>query len=41
MYSFFDLKTIKSIFIGSILGLVIVYFIRFYSLQVMELNLVI
>ena len=30
--SFFDLKTIKSIFIGSILGLVIVYFIRFYSL---------
>ena len=30
--SFFDLKTIKSIFIGSILGLVIVYFVRFYSL---------
>jgi iron(III) transport system permease protein len=30
--SFFDLKTIKSVFIGSILGLVIVYFIRFYSL---------
>jgi iron(III) transport system permease protein len=30
--SFFDLKNIKSIFIGSILGLVIVYFIRFYSL---------
>ena len=29
---FFDLKTIKSIFIGSILGLVIVYFVRFYSL---------
>jgi len=30
--SFFDLKTFKSIFIGSILGLVIVYFVRFYSL---------
>jgi len=30
--SFFDLKNIKSIFIGSISGLVIVYFIRFYSL---------
>ena len=30
--SFFELKNIKSIFIGSILGLVIVYFIRFYSL---------
>jgi len=30
--SFFDFKTIKSIFIGSILGLVIVYFVRFYSL---------
>ncbi|MDC0438520.1 iron ABC transporter permease [Candidatus Pelagibacter sp.] len=30
--SFFDLKTIKSIFIGSILGLIIVYFVRFYSL---------
>ena len=30
--SFFDIKSIKSIFIGSILGLVIVYFIRFYSL---------
>ena len=30
--SFFDLKNIKSIFIGSILGLIIVYFIRFYSL---------
>ena len=30
--SFFDLKNIKSIFIGSILGLVIVYFVRFYSL---------
>ena len=29
---FFDFKNIKSIFIGSILGLVIVYFIRFYSL---------
>jgi len=30
--SFFGLTNIKSIFIGSILGLVIVYFIRFYSL---------
>ena len=30
--NFFELKTIKSIFIGSILGLVIVYFVRFYSL---------
>ena len=30
--SFFDFKNIKSIFIGSILGLVIVYFVRFYSL---------
>ena len=30
--SFFGLDTIKSIFIGSILGLVLVYFIRFYSL---------
>ncbi len=30
--SFFEIKTIKSIFIGSILGLVFVYFIRFYSL---------
>ena len=30
--SFFGLKTIKSIFIGSILGLILVYFIRFYSL---------
>ena len=30
--SFFDIKNIKSIFIGSILGLVLVYFIRFYSL---------
>ena len=29
---FFDLKNVKSIFIGSILGLVIVYFVRFYSL---------
>ena len=29
---FFEFKTIKSIFIGSIFGLVIVYFIRFYSL---------
>jgi iron(III) transport system permease protein len=30
--SFLGLKTIKSVFIGSILGLVLVYFIRFYSL---------
>ncbi len=29
---FFELKSIKRIFIGSILGLVLVYFIRFYSL---------
>jgi iron(III) transport system permease protein len=29
---FFEIKTIKPIFIGSILGLVLVYFIRFYSL---------
>ncbi len=29
---FFKFKSIKSIFIGSILGLVIVYFVRFYSL---------
>tara|TARA_B100001250_G_scaffold349197_1_gene320256 strand:- start:1357 stop:2232 length:876 start_codon:yes stop_codon:yes gene_type:complete len=31
--SFFELKSIKKIFIGSILGLVIVYFVRFYSLS--------
>ena len=30
--NFFGLNTIKTIFIGSIFGLVIVYFIRFYSL---------
>jgi len=30
--NFFGLKTIKSIFIGSVLGLILVYFIRFYSL---------
>jgi len=30
--SFFELNSIKKIFIGSILGLVLVYFIRFYSL---------
>ena len=30
--SLFDIKTIKTFFIGSILGLVVVYFIRFYSL---------
>jgi iron(III) transport system permease protein len=29
---FFSINTIKSIFIGSILGLVLVYFVRFYSL---------
>ena len=30
--NFFGISTIKSIFIGSIFGLVIVYFVRFYSL---------
>lgn len=30
--SLFDISNIKSIFIGSILGLVIAYFVRFYSL---------
>ena len=30
--NFFGFKTIKSIFIGSIFGLIIVYFVRFYSL---------
>ena len=30
--SFFELKSIKKLFIGSILGLFLVYFIRFYSL---------
>ena len=30
--SFFEIKSIKSIFIGSIMGLVLVYFVRFYSL---------
>ena len=30
--NFFGFKSIKSIFIGSIIGLVIVYFVRFYSL---------
>ena len=30
--TFFGIRTIKSIFIGSILGLVLVYFVRFYSL---------
>jgi len=30
--SYFGIKTIKSIFIGSIFGLVLVYFVRFYSL---------
>ena len=31
--NFFEIKSIKKVFIGSILGLVIVYFIRFYSLS--------
>jgi iron(III) transport system permease protein len=30
--NFFEFKSIKKIFIGSILGLVLVYFVRFYSL---------
>ena len=30
--NYFGLNTIKSVFIGSVLGLVIVYFVRFYSL---------
>jgi len=30
--NFFEIKSIKKIFIGSILGLVLVYFVRFYSL---------
>ena len=30
--NFFGINTIKSIFIGSILGLILVYFVRFYSL---------
>ncbi len=30
--NFFDINTIKPIFIGSVFGLVMVYFIRFYSL---------
>ena len=30
--NFFGFRSIKSIFIGSILGLVLVYFVRFYSL---------
>jgi len=30
--NYFNFNTIKSVFIGSILGLVIVYFVRFYSL---------
>ncbi|MDC0152775.1 iron ABC transporter permease [Candidatus Pelagibacter sp.] len=30
--TFFGISTIKSIFIGSILGLILVYFVRFYSL---------
>ena len=31
--NFFEIKSIKKVFIGSIFGLVIVYFIRFYSLS--------
>ena len=31
--SFFDITSIKNLFIGSILGLVLAYFIRFYSLS--------
>ena len=31
--SFFDITSIKNLFIGSILGLVIAYFVRFYSLS--------
>ena len=30
--SFFGINSIKSIFIGSVLGLILIYFIRFYSL---------
>jgi len=30
--NFFEIKSVKKIFIGSILGLVLVYFVRFYSL---------
>ena len=30
--SFFGFETVKSVFIGSVLGLILVYFIRFYSL---------
>jgi iron(III) transport system permease protein len=30
--SFFEIRTIKTIFIGSIFGLISVYFVRFYSL---------
>ena len=32
------LKSIKSLFVGSIFGLIIAYFIRFYSLAFNELN---
>ena len=31
--NFFEIKSIKKIFIGSILGLIIAYFVRFYSLS--------
>jgi iron(III) transport system permease protein len=30
--SFFGFETVKSVFIGSVLGLILIYFIRFYSL---------
>ena len=30
--NFFEFKSVKKVFIGSILGLVLVYFVRFYSL---------
>jgi iron(III) transport system permease protein len=32
MINYLEIKSIKSIFIGSVLGLILVYFIRFYSL---------
>jgi len=32
MINYLEVKSIKSIFIGSVLGLILVYFIRFYSL---------
>ena len=35
----FSLKSIKGIFIGSVLGLILAYFIRFFHYRLMELNL--